>query len=157
MAGKKEIKMSQQQLLDTYRVERGKLDMLQQKMQGMQQAMAEILTAAEALKELGKAKKDESTLVSLGAGIYAEGKIGGVKHVKRSLPGNVLVNESLDSAEKKLQEERQKLEKALVAAENDRRLVMQNVANFEKVFAQIEQKGAAQRAAQGQEGQSSAA
>ena len=144
MREKKQVKLNQQQLMDAYSNERAKLDASQQKQRGLQNALSEILTTQETLKEMEKAKKDESVLVSLGSGIYAEAKMGALKEVKTSLPANIMLDSSLENAQKKLKEEKQKVEKALIATTKDTQITMQNVQNFEKVFAQMRQANAQQ-------------
>ncbi len=152
MEKQKQIRVSERQLMDAYRSEVTKFEMLQQRQRNLQQALAEILTAREAVKELHKAKKDESVLVSLGAGVYAEAKAGAVRGVKTSLPGNVLIDTDSEKAGKKLGEERQKVEKALVAAEQEKQAVVRNIKNFERLFTQIRQR-AAEQARSGKEGE----
>jgi prefoldin alpha subunit len=140
MPEKKEIRLSEQQLMDSYRNEQAKMDFLQRRMQEMQQVLNEIVTAAEAVKELRKTKKEENILVSLGAGIYAEAKIGGTGKVKTSLAGNVLLDEESEAAEKKLQAEREKVEASIRETFNEQQATMQNIQNFENIFRQVRQK-----------------
>ena len=144
MPEKKEIMLNEQQLMDAYRNEQTKMDFLQKKMHEMQQVLNEIVMAEEAVKELRKTKKEENILVSLGAGVYAEAKIGGTSKVKTSLAGNVLLDEESEAAEKKLQAEREKVEASMRETFKEQQAALQNIQNFENIFRQVRQKIAEQ-------------
>ncbi len=140
MSEKKEVRLSEQQLMDSYRNEQAKMDFLQRRMQEMQLVLNEIVTAEEAVKELRKTKKEENILVSLGAGVYAEAKIGGTSKVKTSLAGNVLLDEESEAAEKKLQGEREKVEASIRETFSEQQATLRNIQNFENIFRQVRQK-----------------
>jgi prefoldin alpha subunit len=127
---KKEIKVTGKQLIDTYRSDQAKMDVLQRRQQGLQHILSETILASEALKEIQKAKKDENILVSLGAGLYAEAKIGETKKLKNSLAGSVLVDEETGKALSKLQEEIEKIQKDLAGVQNERQKIVENMQSI---------------------------
>ena len=96
----REVKITGQQLIDTYRSDQANLERLQKKSQGLQKVISELAAALDSVKGIEKAEKDENILISLGAGVYAEAKIINTKTFKSSLAGNVLV----DTEAKKLAE-----------------------------------------------------
>lgn len=127
---KKELKVTGKQLIETYRSDEAKMDVLQRRQQGLQHILSETILASEAIKEIQKSKKDESVLVSLGAGLYTEAKIVETKKLKISLAGSILVDEETDKALSKLQEEIGKIQKDLAKVQNERQKIVENMQSI---------------------------
>ncbi|MBN2067160.1 MAG: hypothetical protein JW744_01690 [Candidatus Diapherotrites archaeon] len=144
MAQKKEIRLNQQQMLEAYRNEQSKLAFLQGRQAEMQQALMEIASAIDSISELGKAKKDEAILVSLGAGTYIEAKLSEMKKVKSGLAGNVLIEEDNEKVQKKLEMEREKVEASLAQLQKEMQTIANNLRGFESIFRQAREKMAGQ-------------
>jgi len=143
---KNEVKVSAKHLLDTYNSDQRKLAELQRREQEIRQILTEMTIASESLKGIQKAKNEQSILVGLGAGIYAEAKIANVKSVKNSLAGNVLVDSNVGKALEKLEEDIKNMKNDINAVRNEAHIVTKNLQNV----ASILQEG--QRAAASQQG-----
>ncbi len=143
---KKELKVTGKQLIDTYRGDQAKMDVLQRRQQGLQHILTETILASEAIKELQKAKKDDSVLVSLGAGLYTEAKIVQTKKLKSSLAGSVLVDEETGKALSKLQEEIEKIRNDLAKVQNERQQTVENMQSISGILN--ESRKSAQKARQ---------
>lgn len=98
-----EVRVSAEQLAETYRADQARMDLLQRRQQGLLQIANEMTAAIDAVKEIKKAEEGESIMVSLGAGIFAEAKITNVKKVKASLAGNILIDSEPEKALAELQ------------------------------------------------------
>ncbi len=146
MVKKKAIELNAEQLMEAYRNEQSRFAFLQRRQLELQRAIQEIMAAIDTINELKKGKSEENILVSLGAGTYIEAKVANVKKVKTGLAGNILIEETLEKTEKKLLEERKKVEKSLIELREGMRKVAENVKGFEKVFRQIRERMAKQRA-----------
>ncbi len=145
MPEKKELKVTPQNLVETFKSDEAKMNALQRRMQNMQQVMNEMVFAAEALKEIQKAKKDEPIMISLGAGVYAEAKISNTKEVKSSLAGNVLATTDTGKTLKKIESELKKAQEEVINMQKEIEKVDANMQGIAAIF-QESQKIQAQRA-----------
>jgi len=134
MKEKKEIKVTQKQLLDTYRGDQIRFEQLQRRIGELGQVLNEMLLASESIREMQKAKVDESMMVSLGAGIYAEAKLADTKSVKSSLAGNVLVSESAEKALSKLEDEIKRARKDMDALNLEMGKTVQNLQGISEIL-----------------------
>jgi prefoldin alpha subunit len=133
---RKEVKVSAQQLIETYRSDQLKLDNIQRRQQSLQQILNEMLVAYEAIEEIKKAKKDENVMVSLGAGVYAEAKIAKTNSFKSSLAGNVLVDNPASKVLSELKEGIEKAKKDLAAVQLEGRKTEQNIQGIATLLQQ---------------------
>jgi len=139
---KPEKKVTPQNLVDTYYMDQKRLEALQKRQQEMQQILTEVSLTTETLKEIKKTKKDESIMVSLGAGVFAEAKITNTSAIKISLAGNVLADKKIDEAITKLAKEKNAAEKEMEKMRAERDKITQNmqaVSNLLEKARQIQQ------------------
>ena len=139
---KPEKKVTPQNLVDTYYMDQKRLEALQKRQQEMQQILTEVSLTTETLKEIKKTKKDESIMVSLGAGVFAEAKITNTSEIKISLAGNVLADKKIDEAITKLAKEKNAAEKEMEKMRAERDKITQNmqaVSNLLEKARQIQQ------------------
>ena len=129
-----DVKISARKLLETYNADQRKFAELQRRENGVKHILAEILVAAEALKEISKAKKDDIMLVSLGAGIYAEAAVSNVKKFKDSLAGNVLVDTDAKDVLEKLENEKKGAQKELTGIRNEMIVTSKNLENISSIL-----------------------
>jgi prefoldin alpha subunit len=140
--GKKEIKVTGRQLLDAYRSDQAKLEALQRRGQGLQQALMEMAAARDAVQEIAKTKEGENAMISLGAGVFAEAKIANAKRVKNSLAGNVLIEEDAEKVAAELEKEMEKMKKELTQTQAEMQKLQENMRGITEILQQ------GQRAAQ---------
>ena len=140
MPEEKMVRLTGEQLMNAYKNEQGKVDFLQRKQQSIQQILGEITAASESIKEITESAEDESMLVSLGAGIYAEAKLASKKSVKSSLAGSVLVNKSLKDAAEMLEGEKKKVEQELVRTTQEAQAAVQNMTNISAILDEAKRK-----------------
>jgi len=140
MPEEKMVRLTGEQLMNAYKNEQGKVDFLQRKQQSIQQILGEITAASESIKEITESAEDESMLVSLGAGIYAEAKLASKKSVKSSLAGSVLVNRSLKEAAEMLEGEKKKVEQELVRTTQEAQAAVQNMTNISAILDEAKRK-----------------
>lgn len=131
---KKEVKVSAKHLLDSYNLDQRKLADLQRREQGIRQILTEMTVAAESLKGIKKAPENESVLVGLGAGIYAEAKIANVKSVKNSLAGNVLVDSEIDKVLSGLEDDMKKARNDITRIRNEAQVIAKNLENIASII-----------------------
>jgi prefoldin alpha subunit len=132
--GKKQIKITGQQLLDTYKGDQAKLEALQGRWQSLQQILMEMTAAKDSVKEIARAKDGENILVSLGAGVFAEAKIANTKKVKTSLAGSVLVDEGTEKAETGLEKEMEKVKKDLAQVHAEMQKIQENMQGITDIL-----------------------
>lgn len=123
----KEVEITAQQLIETYRADQAKMDFLQKRQQSLLQIVTEMNTALDSIKEIRKAKEEEIIMVSLGAGIFAEAKIANVKKVKSSLAGNILIDSQPEKVLEELQEAMDKAKKELETVQLEMQKTSQNM------------------------------
>jgi len=144
MAEKKNrVVMTGEQLLNAYRNEQAKFEMLQNRMQQLQQVLRETKTAEEAVSTIKKSAKNEKIIVDLGAGIYTEAVLEGNEKFKKSLAGSILQNTDSKKALETLKGQQEKLSKDMEMTQKE----MQNVT------AKLNEIGAYLRAAEQQAAQ----
>lgn len=124
---KAEKKVTPQNLVDTYYTDQRKLETVQRRQQEMQQILNEVTLTTEALKEIKNTKKDETMMVSLGAGIFAEAKITNTDTIKMSLAGNVLTDKKVTDAVTKLETETTAARKDLERLQTEKEKIIQNM------------------------------
>lgn len=129
MAEKQKVKVTAKNLIDTYKSDQMKMEALQRRQQGLQQILAETTVATQAITEIKKSKKEDNILIGLGAGIYTEAKITGLK-LKSSLAGTVLIDKTPDKILKKLKDETEKTQKELAALQNEMKTVIGNMQSI---------------------------
>lgn len=98
-----------QRKADQINVLRSQAVELQQKMQLMQQALGELSGAKDALDGYGDIRK--SSLMPLGAGVFAKAKLDSTDKVLVDVGGRVLVEQSLDDAKMTLDKRRAAIKK----------------------------------------------
>ncbi len=133
----KEIKVTGQQLMETYRGDQAKIEGLQKKSNSLQQVINEIIATLDSVKGIEKTANGENALISLGAGIYAEGKITNTKTLKSSLAGNVLVNTDIAKVSASLDEDLKKAGKEFANTQYEMRKTQRNM----QMVSQMMQKG----------------
>jgi prefoldin alpha subunit len=131
---KNEVKVSAKHLLDTYNQDQRKLAELQRREQEIRQILTEMTIAAESLKGIQKASKEQNIMVGLGAGIYAEAKIANVKTVKNSLAGNVLVEGEIEKVLLKLEEDIKNTKNDITAVRNEAHIITKNLQNVASIL-----------------------
>lgn len=134
--GKKEIKVTGQQLLDTYRGDQVKLEGMQRRWQGLQQALMEMTAARDAVQEIAKTKEGENAMISLGAGVFVEAKIANPKNVKNSLAGNILIDEGSEKAVAGLEKEIEKIKKDLTQTQGEMQKLQENMQGISEILRQ---------------------
>ena len=122
-----EKRVTPQNLVDTYYQDQRKLETVQRRQQEMQQILSEVTMTLETLKEIKNTKKDETMMVSLGAGVFAEAKITNTSTIKMSLAGNVLADKKITEAVTKLETETKAATKDLERLQVEKEKITQNM------------------------------
>ena len=130
----REMKVTGQQLMDTYRNDQAKLDGLQKKSKALQQVINEMVATLDSVKGIEKTANGENALISLGAGIYAEGKITNTKTLKSSLAGNVLVETDIAKVSTNLDEDLKKAGKEFANTQNEMRKTQINLQRVSQML-----------------------
>ncbi len=133
----REMKVTGQQLMDTYKNDQAKLEGLERKGKALQKVISEMISALDSVKGIKNTTEGENTLISLGAGIYAEGKITNTKTLKNSLAGNVLVNTDIETVSKNLEEDLKKAGTEMSKTQTEMQKVQRNL----QMVSQMLQKG----------------
>ncbi len=133
----KEMKVTGQQLMDTYRNDQTKLEGLEKKARSLQKVINEMITAVDSVKGIEKTTSGENTLIPLGAGIYAEGKITNTKILKSSLAGNVLVDTDIKKVVENLDQDIKKAGKEIANTQSELQKTQRNL----QMVSQMLQKG----------------
>ncbi len=137
-AGKpREMKVTGQQLMDTYRNDQARLKDIERKGKALQKVISEMISALDSVKGIKNTTEGENTLISLGAGVYAEGKITNTKTLKNSLAGNVLVNTDIATVSKNLDEDLKKAGTEMSKTQTEMQKVQRNL----QMVSQMLQKG----------------
>jgi len=134
MADKPKMEITAQQLIDTYRSDQARMDLLQRRQQSLLQMAAEMNAALDTVKEIQKAKEDETIMVSLGAGIFAEAKITNVKKIKESLAGNILIDSQPEKVLAELQEAMDKAKKEIETVQLEIQKTGQNMQGIGNIL-----------------------
>ena len=134
--GNKEIKVTGQQLLDAYRNDQAKLEALQRRGQGLQQALMEMMAARDAVQEIAKTEEGENAMISLGAGVFAEAKIANAKRVKSSLASNVLIEEDAEKVAAELEKEMEKIKNELAQTQAEMQKLQENMQGITEILQQ---------------------
>ncbi len=98
---KKEIKMTQQQVIQNYEIHKQRLQQVNQRINSLISIIKELETSQNALKELEK-NKENNVQVMIGAGIYVEATIKQLEKVTVQLPNNVLVKKTIKETLKEI-------------------------------------------------------
>lgn len=138
-AGKKlrEVKVTGQQLMDTYRNDQIRLEELEKKGKALQKVITEMISTLDSVKEIKNTKEGENTLILLGAGIYVEGKITNTKTLKNSLAGKVLINTDIAKVLTSLDEDLKKAGSEMAKTQTEMQKVQRNL----QMVSQMMQKG----------------
>lgn len=126
------------QIIQQYQKDYQDLNTTMQRINELEGITNEINSAAEALGEIQKGKKDEKTMIPLGAGIYIETKLDQTKICKKSLAGNLLVDSDIKNTIKKLIEEEEKARTALNRMYEQRNRLQKSVNTLEMILKQME-------------------
>ena len=133
----REMKVTGQQLMDTYRNDQARLEGLEKKGKALQKVIVEMISALESVKGIGNTKEGEKTLISLGAGVYAEGTITNTKTLKSSIAGNVLIDTDIVKISKSLDEDLKKAGAEMTKTQTEMQKVQRNL----QMVSQMLQKG----------------
>ncbi len=135
----REMKVTGQQLMDTYRNDQARLEGLEKKGQALQKVITEMISTLDSVKGIENTTEGENTLISLGAGVYAKGKITNTKTLKSSLAGNVLVDTDIAKVSKSLDEDLKKAGTEMAKTQTEMQKVQRNL----QMVSQMLQKGQA--------------
>ena len=91
MAGEENVRLTGAQLAEQ---ERRRLDEVSGRIGSFQNFRTELRAAKDALEALGKGKKGDKILVSLGAGVYVRASVDDTGKAVSALTGNVFMNKS---------------------------------------------------------------
>ena len=136
VAKPREIKVTGQQLMDTYRNDQAKLERLEKKGKALQKVITEMISALESVKGIKNTTEGENTLISLGAGVYAEGKITNTKTLKSSIAGNVLINTDIATVSKNLDEDLKKAGTEMAKTQTEMQKVQRNLQMVSQMLQQ---------------------
>ncbi|MCX6798987.1 MAG: prefoldin subunit alpha [Candidatus Diapherotrites archaeon] len=153
MAEEKTVRLTGEQLLNAYRNEQARVEMLQKREQSVQQLLAEFAAAIDALKEIGGIGAENSVLVPLGAGVYAEARIADTKKVKSSLAGSVLLDKSAKETLQQLEEQRKNVEQESGKLVQEMRRTVQNLKNLGAILDEATKRSNEMRKGAGTQGQ----
>lgn len=134
MAEKKEIKITGQQLRQTYEAEKAKLDALNRQMTTFQNIMRETIGAIQSIDEIEQTKKNDKILVSLGAGVYKEATIEQDNSVIRSISGNVLKKSSLKETKQYLEKKKKEVQSDIDALQGEINTTVSNLNNIARLL-----------------------
>ncbi|MFA6490084.1 MAG: prefoldin subunit alpha [Candidatus Micrarchaeia archaeon] len=105
------------QLANEIQMQQARGDAIRQQMQEMQNALAGIGGAIDAVTSLKKAKGD--TLVPVGAGVFVSCPKPDPEEVTMSIGGNLMVKKKPEEAVKLLQEKQKKIVETMNSAQED--------------------------------------
>ena len=135
---KKQVEVSEQQLMETYKQEQTRLNSLKQAMNEIQQNIAEVLTTKETLTEMQKTKAGEKIMVSVGTGVYISGSIDNTKDVHFTIGGNVVKKKSVEDALDTLENMRGAGEKQLAAFQQETAKLNAGVEELSRLLIQAQ-------------------
>lgn len=144
MSEEKEIRLTGQQVQEMFELERAKLNALMQRINEMQKAIMEIKASSEALKEL-RSQKNCKTLVPLGAGVFVEATIENAETVKATLPGNIVINQTMEKTLKGLEKQVEEIGKEIDALDKERQAAATNVNSLGNMLYNAQQQARKQQ------------
>lgn len=139
MAEDKTIRLTSDQLMQQYRVERSKLSELTRRRNQLIATVFETDMALKAAESIEKADKNESILVPLGAGLYIDAAVKNNSTLKYTMAGNIALDLTFKKAMEKIGKRKDVLSKELDAVKEERKRTGKNVRTMENIFAQMQQ------------------
>ena len=139
MAEEKTIRLTADQLMQQYRVERSKLSELTRRRNQLVASVFETDMALKAAEAIEKADKNESVLVPLGAGLYIDAAVKNNSTLKYTMAGNIALEMTFKKAREKIEKRKDVLSKELNAIKEERKRTGKNVRTMENIFAQMQQ------------------
>ncbi len=131
---KSQVRISGNQLAQLGNQERVKLEEINRKVQAFQDFRAELQMAIDSLAELGKNKKGEKMLVSLGAGVYAEASIEKTDEAIFSIAGNVFKSKKSEGIAKILKNKIASINKTLEKTAQDQQKAWSRLNQIEQIM-----------------------
>jgi prefoldin alpha subunit len=116
---KRQVEVSEQQLMETYKQEQSRLNSLKQAIREIRQNISEVLTTKDTLKEMQKTKAGEKIMVAVGTGVYISGSIDNTTDVHFTIGGNVVKKKSVQDALETLENMRGAGEKQLATFQQE--------------------------------------
>lgn len=141
----KEVKISGQQAIQLYQIERAKMETVQRKVESIQKIIIEMDAAISTLDSIKNAKQGDLFLVPLGAGVYTEARMENTKQVKASLAGSIMVNQDIEETLKKLGEQKGEALKSRSALQQEGQVIANNLNNLGLILQQMERQPAQNR------------
>lgn len=137
---KKQIKLTEDQLLNAFANERSNMEAMQASLSNAENNMREIFAATDALNTIKKAKENEKIIVPLGSGIFIDASLESNQNAKSSLAGGVVVNVAIEEALKQLLERKQETEKTIGEMHKELERISTNLNSIGSMIRTIEHK-----------------
>ncbi|MEW6294681.1 MAG: hypothetical protein AB1467_00070 [Candidatus Diapherotrites archaeon] len=141
----KQVKLSGEQIVALFQEEKAKLDSISMQINSVQTALTEVLFAEESLKELSKEGFEGPILVNLGSGVFIEGAVSNAKKLKKSLPGNVVLDVSPEEVSEELKKRKENAQKTLELLLRDRERIYSNLNNLSRIINAVQAQAARSR------------
>ncbi len=136
----KKVKLSEQQLMNIFSSERGKLENIQSDIAMTQSQLLEIAAATDALNAIKKSQEKEKIIVPVGAGVYIDALVESNANAKASMAGGIVANMTIDEALKILAERKEGTGNSLAEMQKAWEKVSANLESISRLLSMIEQK-----------------
>ncbi len=134
----KTVNLSGQQIAHAIKQERTNLEMVQKTIASVQNLMQEIFFAKESLKSIKKTKKGEKAMLALGVGLYLDVKIDENSKVKKSIPGNIIIDSQIDKALEDLDKKEKEAQEKLEELDKQQKSIYANMNTLGQIVTQAE-------------------
>lgn len=132
MAQRKQVKLTQQQLMQTFVGENNRLEEINRRIMELSAVLNELTMAIDALKAMKQDK--EKIMVPLGAGVFLEATAEKPREVVFSMTGGVLKTKKAEEVKKELETRKEALQKVFEANQAQRQRTATNVNTLSDVL-----------------------
>ncbi len=133
MAEENRMQINFQQAIQMLQQERQNLDAVIARIENFRQTLDETLIVKETLKTIQKTDAGEKTMVSLGAGVYADATLTSIKEVKITLGGGILKNATIEEALAGLEKRQEEAQVELSRLQEEERKLLANVQSLNQI------------------------
>ncbi len=141
----KTVNLNGKQIVDAITQEKKRLEHVQRSINSVENLLQEIFFAKESVKAIQKAKKGEKAIITLGAGIFLDMKVDENTKVKRSVAGNILIENKTEKALEELEKQEKEVREKLETLNKQQQSIYANMNTLSRIITE------AQKARQGEQ------
>jgi len=100
-----------QEKMIMYQLLQRQLDIFKEQLMQLEKTLIEVETTNQILVDMKKLKKDSEVMISLGSGLFVQGKIINAKKIVMSPGANVMVENDIEKSREELEKKKKEMEK----------------------------------------------